>query len=161
MRNADVVVIEAVDDAARQHCLSIRHAVFVAEQQVPPEFERDAFDAMAQHALALHDGVPVGTARVMRLAEPGTIRISRMAVVQDARRLGIGAALLHAIETWPSLSDIEHIVLAAQKSAVAFYARQGYEAVGEPFTVVGIAHMAMQKTLENKGSRRRGSQKGL
>ena len=46
-------------------CLALRFEVFVDEQGVPVEEERDALDDSATHLLALKDGVPVGTARIV------------------------------------------------------------------------------------------------
>ena len=52
-------------DAARDALHAIREEVFVREQNVPAELERDALDAVCTHALARSlDGTPIGTARL-------------------------------------------------------------------------------------------------
>ena len=66
----------------------IRFEVFVEEQKVPAEMELDEFDALSCHALALLDGQPVGTGRLLPDGH-----IGRMAVLAGWRGQGVGAAL--------------------------------------------------------------------
>ncbi len=46
-------------------CLALRFAVFVDEQNVPIELERDEYDDTALHLLGEIGGVPMGTARIV------------------------------------------------------------------------------------------------
>jgi predicted GNAT family N-acyltransferase len=60
-----MVVIETQSwFAARDAAYAIRHAVFVEEQGIPAELEIDAYDPIAEHALAFMDGQCVATARI-------------------------------------------------------------------------------------------------
>ena len=130
-------------DPAFEHCFRIRLEVFVAEQNVPLEEERDEWDETALHFLAMLDGIAIGTARVI-LKEAGAIaKISRVAVSKSARGLGIGAALIRHIE---NAVDCGQFLLDAQMHALVFYERLGYAAYGEAFIEAGIPHRHMQKT---------------
>jgi predicted GNAT family N-acyltransferase len=133
----------AFSDPAFAHCFRIRLEVFVAEQNVPLEEERDEYDNTALHFLAMVDGIATGTARVVLKDADATAKISRVAVSKSARRLGIGAALIRHIE---SAVDCGRFLLDAQTHALVFYERLGYAIYGEAFMEAGIPHRHMQKT---------------
>ncbi|HQT39653.1 MAG TPA: GNAT family N-acetyltransferase [Acidocella sp.] len=137
------VVIHEYPASAAQFavCMAIRLAVFVQEQQVPLEDERDALDDTARHFLASGDGQPVGTARLL-MQPDGTARIGRVAVLAACRGRGVGAALMRHIE---DLTTAPIIVLDAQTRALPFYQGLGYEPSGEVFLEAGIPHRHMRK----------------
>jgi predicted GNAT family N-acyltransferase len=126
-------------------CMDIRMEVFVGEQNVPPDEERDEYDATALHFLAYHANVPAGTARVIR-KDAATAKITRVAVRKAGRGHGIGTALMHAIETAPQLADVDAFVLDAQVHALEFYSRLGYTTEGGGFMEAGIPHQRMRKS---------------
>jgi hypothetical protein len=70
----------------------IRFEVFVEEQKVPAEMELDEFDALSCHALALADGQPVGTGRLLPTATSGGWRCWRAGAA--GRRRGPAAGLI-------------------------------------------------------------------
>lgn len=129
-------------DPEFEHCFEIRRTVFVEEQNVPLEEERDAYDEIARHFLATADGVPVGTARVTLKDDGVTAKISRVAVSKSARGLGIGAGLMRHIENEVSARQF---MLDAQIQALPFYQLLGYAAFGDEFMEAGIPHRHMQK----------------
>nr|WP_221301370.1 GNAT family N-acetyltransferase [Pseudoxanthomonas broegbernensis] len=123
---------------------ALREDVFVREQRVPPELERDALDPSSHHVLALApDGRVLGTARLTPER-----RIGRMAVLASARGRGIGRALLDALveearrRGWPEVS------LHAQCHALPFYARAGFVPFGPGFEEAGIGHRQMRCRLD-------------
>lgn len=115
----------------------------MAEQNVPLAEEQDEHDGDALHILALLDGKPVGTARVLR-KDARTAKITRVAVLRRARGTGLGAALIREAE---AASGARKFVLDAQSHALKFYARLGYIAVGGEFLEAGILHRHMVKEL--------------
>jgi predicted GNAT family N-acyltransferase len=127
-------------DAEFARCFAIRLAVFVQEQNVPAEEERDEYDETALHYLATENGAALGTARVL-LKHQG-VKITRVAVVKSARGRGIGAALMRHIEDTVPAAEY---LLDAQSHALGFYAALGYFAYGEAFMEAGIAHFHMRK----------------
>ena len=135
----------AESEADRRTCLRLRWTVFVEEQNVPPSLEVDEYDAAgAVHALALLDGVPAGAGRVV-LVEPAVAQIGRMAVVDDARGKGVGAAMLRFLEAEARRRGAKRLTLNAQVSARRFYEKAGYRAAGAVFDDAGIPHVRMER----------------
>jgi len=135
----------AEEEAERRACLRLRWTVFVEEQNVPPSLEVDEHDwSGAVHALALFDGVPAGAGRFV-FVEPGVARIGRMAVVDEARGNGIGAALLRFLEDEARKRGARLFTLNAQVSARRFYEKAGYQAAGAMFDDAGIPHVRMDR----------------
>jgi predicted GNAT family N-acyltransferase len=123
--------------------VGIRFRVFVDEQSVPPDIELDEFDAVATHAIALVDGVAVGTGRA--IIEGDSARIGRMAVDQAHRRGGVGGLILSFLEDEAREQGATEFVLHAQEYVKAFYAGHGYEEHGDTFMEAGIRHIEMRK----------------
>ena len=136
-----VVETEEELDAA----IGVRFRVFVEEQQVPPEEELDAYDAAATHAVAVHQGLAVGTGRV--ILDKDSARIGRMAVDREWRRHGIGGLLLLFLEEEARNQGATSFVLHAQEYVKSFYAAHGYQEYGEVFLEVDIPHVEMRKSI--------------
>jgi predicted GNAT family N-acyltransferase len=141
-----IEVVAADTPELREQAFALRHAVFVEEQQVPVELERDAQDEAAFHAIALDGGRCVGTGRLVR-QEGGVGRVGRMAVDRAARRRGVGDRVLAALEARARADGLRQIELHAQCYVEAFYARNGYARDGEEFEEAGIRHVVMRKRL--------------
>jgi YbgC/YbaW family acyl-CoA thioester hydrolase len=134
------------DQLGRQ-ARAIRDAVFVQEQRIPAELEQDAADASAVHALAVNRlGRAIATGRLLEHA-PGVSKIGRMAVHATLRGSGAGAAVLQALIGAARDRGDREVILHAQDSAVGFYRRMGFAAVGPAFEEAGIAHQAMSLRL--------------
>jgi predicted GNAT family N-acyltransferase len=150
------VVRVAEDPADREACFTVRKEVFVGEQGVPEDIEYDAYDAVAVHVLAVReDGVPLGTGRLLYGAAAagktgGDVSVGslgRLAVTQAARGLGVGAALVRAVEDAARARGLVAVDLHAQTHALGFYERLGYVAYGPEFPDAGIPHRAMRRVL--------------
>lgn len=147
---------------------AIRVTVFVGEQHVPLELEKDAADAEpgTVHILALLDGTPVGAARLLPPPAPGAAaHIGRVAVLAHARGRQVGTALMRALESeawrrhaegvWPrserddgsGTTGSVRIELSAQETAVAFYQRLGYVVGERRYLDAGIWHRDAVRTL--------------
>lgn len=120
----------------------IRRIVFIDEQNVPQEEEWDGLDPECQHFLALLEGQPVGTARLLPDAH-----IGRVAVLADARGSGIGVLLMKAAIEAARHAGHSQVALSAQVHALAFYERLGFVAHGEAFLDAGIPHREMTLSL--------------
>lgn len=143
--------VEAVEFAnAAEDLLAVREQVFVVEQNVPVEEERDALDPRCAHVIARdRTGEPVGTGRLVPPPdESAPARIGRMAVLRDWRGAGVGDAMLHALLRLARGHGWSDIALNAQVSAQAFYARHGFVPVGERFMEAGIEHQAMRRRID-------------
>ena len=123
----------------------LRHEVFVLEQQVPAELERDEHDETATHLVALDGDMVIGTLRMVVVGQ--VAKIGRMAVRAASRKQGVGTRLmLCAAETVARLCA-RVIVLHAQLAARDFYRRLGYREEGGEFEEAGIVHVAMRKPV--------------
>lgn len=127
---------------ALECCFAIRMAVFVDEQNVPPEEELDEQDATSLHFLALWNGAPAGTARCFEKSS-GTWKIGRVAVLAHYRQHKIGAALMRAAED--ACPAAKEFVLTAQCQALPFYEKLGFVVEGPEFLEAGIPHRLMRK----------------
>ncbi|MET9733580.1 GNAT family N-acetyltransferase [Streptomyces sp. NPDC006458] len=146
----------AEDPADREACFAVRKEVFVAEQGVPQEIEYDSYDPGAVHVLAVReDGTALGTGRLLHGAAAaaktgGDLTVGslgRLAVTRRARGLGVGVALVRAIEDAARARGLAAVDLHAQTHALGFYERLGYEAYGPQYLEAGIAHRAMRRAL--------------
>jgi predicted GNAT family N-acyltransferase len=153
-RAYDVRIAE--DPADLEACFAVRKEVFVGEQGVPEDVEYDAYDAVALHVLAVRDdGTTLGTGRLLH-GEAAAAKVDgdlsvgslgRLAVTREARGLGVGVALVRAIEDAARARGLTAVDLHAQTHALGFYERLGYEAYGPEYPEAGIPHRAMRRTL--------------
>ena len=144
---ADVITVRlATTKEELATAVAIRYRVFVQEQGVSLEEDVDGADAFATHALALLDGQPVGTGRVVYLPMDEA-KIGRMAVELRWRRRGVASLLLAFLEQQARLQSARRAVLDSQCYIKAFYAHRGYREEGEVFMDAGIEHIRMSKDL--------------
>ncbi|MGZ8254304.1 MAG: GNAT family N-acetyltransferase [Burkholderiaceae bacterium] len=136
--------VELLDwGSARARATPIRYTVFVEEQRVPEESEIDDWDPLCVHALAFDAaGKTVGTGRLLPDGH-----IGRMAVLKDARHLGVGSALLVALMQEARRRSHAHAILSAQTHAIPFYRRHGYAVIGGEYMDCGIPHVDMKCDL--------------
>lgn len=144
-----VTITPVAEADAMAEARAIREAVFIEEQDCPPEEEWDGHDATARHLLArLDDGTAVGTARWRTVLhnETPVAKLERFAVRTPHRGKGIGAKLVrHAIAD-AKQAGFTTQKLHAQAHLETYYARFGFRSTGERFTEAGIPHVAMVRT---------------
>lgn len=131
------------DEADQEALRTIRHSVFVSEQNVPEELEWTGDDSRCIHALVRDaDGQNIATGRL----DPDG-HIGRMAVLKSHRGLGAGQELLRFLVEQARQRNDREVLLSAQIHALDFYRRAGFEAYGTEFMDAGIPHKAMLKYL--------------
>ena len=129
-------------------CQAIRHAVFVVGQGVPEALELDGLDAHCAHYLVEDaQGQIVGTARLRELDGAG--KVERVAVLESARGVGAGRALMDQLECDMRARGLGRVALSAQEAVVGFYAQLGYRPEGPTFIEAGIPHRKMSKSLSS------------
>ncbi len=121
---------------------AVRDVVFIEEQNVPKEIEWDGSDADCTHVLITDGDTPVGCGRIN-----ATGRVGRMAVLADRRGEGIGAMVMERLEAIARGMKLDRLYLNSQVSAMGFYEKLGYKAIGEPFDEANIPHRKMVKRI--------------
>lgn len=161
--------IETVTTEAQfADAMTVRFAVFVDEQGVSPEGERDALDddPRTLHVVAYDDaGVPVGAGRLLAphtdaghgegtghgAMDPATPHIGRLAVAASVRGTGVGRALMGVLEAAALERHGAHghvrVELSAQDQAMPFYESLGYVPRGDAYVDEGIWHHDAAKDL--------------
>jgi YbgC/YbaW family acyl-CoA thioester hydrolase len=130
-----------------QDAAPLRHAVFVLEQGIEFNIERDGIDGDGVHSVAYNRlGKAVATGRLVPL-EGGHAKLGRMAVHRVLRGSRLGRDILHALVDAARARGDREITLHAQQSAEGFYRGLGFAQRGEPFDEAGIPHLEMFRAL--------------
>ena len=128
--------------------LALRHQVFVLEQGIVPETDQDGLDRLALHLGAWLEGRLAGTLRLLpEDANPGWLRLGRLAVLPPARHRGVAAALLAQARAQAQGREAQGLTAAVQIANVSLFAGQGWQAEGGVFTLHGWEHQEMILTL--------------
>jgi predicted GNAT family N-acyltransferase len=136
----------AVRDADRQACFAIRRAVFIEEQRIPEAEEWDGHDATCIHFLAVADGAPAGTARL--IATGDIAKIGRVAVMKAHRGTGLGRRIMQTVLDHARHAGFGSAQLDAQVTVLGFYESLGFCAHGPEFDDgSGILHRRMTLDL--------------
>jgi predicted GNAT family N-acyltransferase len=142
--------LQAETETDRAACLELRRRVFIEEQQVPEEIERDSDDAAALHFLACEGEVPIAVARVVDKGH-NVAKIGRVAVVASRRGERVGAALMDFVLATLTERGFCEALLHSQEPVVGFYEKLGFVVEGERFFEAEIPHFAMRRRLYSAG----------
>jgi len=124
-----VTIRRAESAADRLASWRIRERVFIGEQHIAEDLERDGLDDLAWHLVAWEQDAAIGTARVLgfdadhRLIAPArgmVAKIGRMAVLPEHRSRGVGRLILDAALEMARGAGIERAELSAQAYVVPF-----------------------------------------
>jgi len=130
-------------DTHQDQIMSIRTPVFIEEQRVPEEEERDGLDSESMLVLAMDEyDHPVGTARMLPNGQ-----IGRMAVLKAYRNRGIGTALIRELLAVATERQLDCVSLHGQVQAIPFYQMHGFVAEGPEFEESGISHRMMRLNI--------------
>lgn len=136
------VTVSITDEV--ETCLRLRRVIFIDEQNVPERDELDGLDPEATHLLAIVQGVPVGTARI--LFGENLAKIGRVCVLKEHRGAGHATALMRkALEV--ARRQAQRAKLSAQVDAMGLYERLGFVALGPVYDDAGIPHRDMVRDL--------------
>ena len=133
------------DDIAA--CLTLRETVFIVEQGVAADLERDGEDATCIHVIAVEGYQPVGAARYQYPADYA--KLQRVCVPAEARGRGIGAGLIRfMLDEVRRDGKVARVRLGAQTHALEFYEKLGFVAFGPEYLDAGIPHRDMEILLD-------------
>ena len=123
---------------------TIRTRVFCEEQKISKELEFDNLDHICDHFLIFGGAKAIGTARV-RQKEKNVLKIERVAVLKEFRRLQVGSILIkNVIKHYLNLDYKKSIILHSQVAVAEFYKSLNFISHGNEFYEDGIPHIAMK-----------------
>ena len=122
----------------------IRKKVFCEEQKISEKIEFDNLDHLCEHFLISKNKTYIATARV-RPKNENTLKIERVAVLPEFRRLKVGSLLINEIiQFYLNGTKINSIILHSQVYVEAFYKSLNFKSYGDEFFEDGIPHIAMK-----------------
>lgn len=128
----------------------IRKEVFGDEQNIAPFSEMDEIDETAVHAVVYKDSEksqPVAVGRLYTKMENISftcMQIGRIAVRKSERGQGYGDFVVRMLVDKAFQMGAETVRVGAQKHAIAFYEKIGFQQNGESFTEAGIGHTVLE-----------------
>lgn len=138
----EVTLIKAETERLQNECFVIRKKVFIEEQSVPFDLERDDLDAIAIHYLLSFENNFVATARWYK--DGHNAHIGRVAVLKEYRGKNFGKQIIEkSIEDIRNGYKMKGVVLASQVQAKEFYEKIGFKEFGNEFIEAGILHVNM------------------
>jgi putative N-acetyltransferase (TIGR04045 family) len=130
---------------------AVRHAVFVTDQRVFAESDRDPHDddPRTVHVVGMVDDVVGGTVRLFPLdGEPGLWQGDRLAVLHEYRLHGLGGPLVrYAVHTAAELGG-RRMVAYIQLPNVTFFERLGWHRDKDVEIYAGVPHQPMAIDLQ-------------
>nr|WP_038023161.1 GNAT family N-acetyltransferase [Tetragenococcus muriaticus] len=126
----------------------LRYQVFVLEQKIAPSLEFDEkTNTIHNYLVVLNQKEPVATIR-FDIYKNHTISPDRFCVAKSVRNQGIGSSLLNDFEKKALGLGYKYSLLSAEKQAIPFYQKNGYQIASEEYLEDGIFCVQMKKTLK-------------
>lgn len=132
-------------DKQLNEAYNIRAIVFINEQNVPPNLERDEYDETATHIIGYKDNKPIATGRIRFIDDYG--KLERIAVLKEHRGKSYGTQMIAYMEDIIRKKGYNNSLLNAQTHATHFYEKLGYRVISDEFMDAGIPHVTMEKNL--------------
>jgi len=126
--------------------LQLRHRILRAPLGLDLFAENLAAEKEHRHFSLWQDNNLLACLVIVPLSE-GKVKLRQMAVNDQYQRRGFGQQLVARVENQLACEGVQQIELHARVTALPFYQRSGYQAVGEVFVEVSIPHQEMVKTL--------------
>lgn len=122
-------------------CYKLREIIFIHEQNVPVDREKDDDDKIAIHFLLFNGVNPIGVGRVV--GDSNIALIGRLGILKEYRKKGAGAFLMQEIINYCKKQNFQKIILGAQEHAIDFYKKLGFEICSGKYMDANIPHFKM------------------
>ena len=123
---------------------ALRATVFCGELGMKPEEEQDAFDPFSFQLALLSDGVPVAAGRFY-LRGVGKAQLSRICVLPEYRRQGIGDGLIRILDFKAAMAGLKESYAQVPLEYEKIFRRIGFVPCGEPEEEAGRTVLPMKK----------------
>lgn len=127
--------------------LALRSEVFGNEQNFKAWSCREDIDETALFVNVYHDGQTIGTCRMIPCEDKNQRLVGRIAVKQQFRKYGIGRLMLGKIEECARAEKVQALKVNAQKQALGFYEKLGFEVCGEEYCSEEVILVPVKKRL--------------
>ncbi len=124
-----------------EQVFKIRETVFIKEQNVPEDIERDEFDNIAKHIIVLYKNKPIGCARISFVNNKA--KLERIAVLEKYRDKGFGKAITNYLIGYCKNKNAKEIFMHSQYYLKDFYKKLGFKPRGKTFMEADIKHIEM------------------
>ena len=84
---------------------------------------------------------------ILSPAKNTEMQLRQMAVATSQQGQGVGSAIIQFAEQYAIENGYTSMMLHARKTALEFYQKLGYQAFGDEYFEVGLAHFSMRKLL--------------
>ncbi len=137
--------------AEREEAFLIRKAVFVSEQRLFKDTDKDEHDNRAVHLVAKQKGRLIGTVRVYPAGTGNGDWIGgRLAVQKGFRTSGAGERLVREAVAFVKKKGCGHFTAHIQEKNIPFFEQLGWRAIGKKETYCGKPHQLMAADLKNE-----------
>ena len=140
-----IVCREVSSPAEIAECFAIRHKIFVEEQKLFCETDRDEYDDRAVHIAALCEGRIIGTVRLYKERD-GLWWGGRLAVLKEFRGKA-GRLLVQAATDYVRQHQARSFRAQVQAGNIKFFERLGWKRIGETVLYHGKPHVLMEAPL--------------
>ena len=93
------------------------------------------------------DGTQLRAVLLLQPLDQHTVKMRQVAVSHDVQRSGVGAQLIAFAERFARQRSYGAMIAHARATALGFYLRLGYTAVGDEFIETTIPHRLVTKAL--------------
>ncbi len=130
------------------HYFAIRHSVFVIEQGMFTESDRDEHDRNAIHLIAKDSGTGqvIGAVRCYPNGD-GSWYGGRLAVIKDHRHGATGIGLVRKAVSLMAKQGCPRFLAHIQMQNVPYFLRLGWQTIGPPEDYHGLPHQLMEANL--------------
>ena len=119
----------------------IREIVFIKEQKVAKNIEKDKFDVTAKHFILYYKNKSIGCARIRFINR--NAKLERIAVLKKYRGKGFGKIIVDYLIKYCKSKKMKKIFMNAQYYLKDYYKKLGFEPKGRIFEEAGIKHIKM------------------
>lgn len=127
----------------------LRYQVFVLEQKIAPSLEFDEkTNTIHNYLVVLNQKEPVATIR-FDIYKNHTISPDRFCVAKSVRNQGIGSSLLNDFEKKALGLGYKYSLLSAEKQAIPFYQKNGYQIASEEYLEDGDLLCTNEKNVKS------------
>jgi putative N-acetyltransferase (TIGR04045 family) len=141
----DIICRRVASDDELAQCLDIRRKVFVQEQHIFENSDRDDYDGQAIHIAAFYQSRIIGTVRVYQDTS-GAWWGGRLAVLKKYRGRA-GRELVRAAVALVKLQGAEHFYANILSENLNFFKNIGWHPVGDEFHLHGRPHRLVEADL--------------